>query len=123
MSEKLFSWKQLMLVVIATILTTIGVMREFVSTQSGEKYALLDKEAVVADYVFSTPDFSDEDRAKVLDAIDAVQKKYTDQGYLVIEKTSCTSGDSSIVLSAAPETMINITPELRQRLAKDKGND
>ena len=123
MNEKLFSWKQLMLVVIATILTTIGVMREFVSSQSGEKYALLDKEAVVADYVFSTPDFSDEDRARVLDAIDAVQKKYTDQGYLVIEKTSCTSGDSSIVLSAVPETMINITPELGQRLSKDKGND
>lgn len=115
MNEKIFSWKQLLLVSIIVGIASSALALEFAPSAKG-KYALIDKEAVVADYIFSKPHFNDGDRKRILEAIDSVQEKYSRQGYLVIERTVCKPGDVCTVLSAAPTETINITDDLRQSL-------
>ena len=89
---------------------------------SNGKYALIDKEATVADYVFSVPNFNESDREKVISTINSIQNKYTSDGYIVVELTSCKSGDNSAVIDAVPKTAINITEEFKTMLgsANDK---
>jgi len=115
MNEKIFSWKQLLLVAAIVGIAAVAITLELAPATKG-KYALIDKEAVVADFIFSKPQFNNADRKMILEAIGAIQEKYSRQGYLIVERTVCKPGDVCTVLSDAPEETINITDELRQSL-------
>lgn len=117
MKEKLFTWPQLLALIGAACSITFYVTLTFVQTPADNgKYALIDKEATVADYVFSQSSFTEADREKTLNAINAIQNKYTRDGYIVIELTSCKPGDRCVVVDAVPTTTINITKEFRAML-------
>lgn len=117
MKEKLFTWPQLLVLSGTACAITFYVTLTLVRAPTSDgKYALIDKEATVADYVFSRPSFTEADREKTLNAINAIQDKYIRDGYIVIELTSCKPGDRCAVVDAVPTTTINITKEFRAML-------
>lgn len=112
MKKAIFNTYHMLVLVALTAVVTMVAMVNLLPTKPEGKYALLDKEAAVAEIVFANPSFNDDDRKSVVEAINAVQKRYTDQGYAVLTKESCKSDVGAIVLAAVPGKPLDITQEL-----------
>jgi len=112
MKKTIFNGYHMLVMVVLTAVITMVAMVNLLPTKPEGKYAFLDKEAAVAEIVFANPAFNDDDRKAVVEAINAVQKRYTDQGYAVLTKESCKSDVGAIVLAAVPGKPLDITQEL-----------
>lgn len=112
MKKNIFNGYHMLVSATMTAIITMVAMVNFLPTKPEGKYAFLDKEAAVAEIVFANPAFNDDDRKSVVEAINAVQKRYTDQGYAVLTKESCKSDVGAIVLAAVPDKPLDITQEL-----------
>lgn len=112
MKKTIFNGYHMLVIVVLTAVITMAAMVNLLPAKPEGKYAFLDKEAAVAEIVFANPAFNDDDRKAVVEAINAVQKRYTDQGYAVLTKESCKSDVGAIVLAAVPGKPLDITQEL-----------
>lgn len=112
MKKTIFNGYHMLVIIVLTAGITMAAMANLRQAEPEGKYAFLDKEAAVAEIVFANPAFNDDDRKSVVEAINAVQKRYTDQGYAVLTKESCKADAGAIVLAAVPGKPLDITQEL-----------
>jgi hypothetical protein len=120
MRKAIFNGFHMLVIAIAAACVTAMIMSRQEPAQG--KYVILDKEAAVASAVFSKPEFNEADRKNIITTLTAFQKRYTDQGYLVLTRESGQLASSAIVLAAVPGALMDVTPELADALRQALGD-
>ena len=117
MNEKIFNWYQLIIVSVVVAIITAVVTADLLGKKEEGKFAIVDEEAIIADYVLSQAEFTEDHRKHAISSMEAVRKKYTDQGYVIFRKEACNPTTGATVITAMPSKPLDLNDELREAIS------